>query len=160
MVGASLAIALSSENIRIAVIEPVTPRTQDQPSYDDRGLALSISSQRILQQLGLWDAVCSTANPIEHVHVSDQHHFGFVRLHAERMQVLALGHVVLARELGRVLMDRINATANIDFICPAQVSDVVINAEKAEVTLLRDDKVSTITAQLVIAADGSHSAVR
>src|SRR5690606_17292559 len=114
----------------------------------------------ILQQLGLWDAVCSTANPIEHVHVSDQHHFGFVRLHAERMQVLALGHVVLARELGRVLMDRINATANIDFICPAQVSDVVINAEKAEVTLLRDDKVSTITAQLVIAADGSHSAVR
>jgi 2-octaprenyl-6-methoxyphenol hydroxylase len=160
MVGASLAVALSSENIRIAVIEPVTPRTQDQPSYDDRGLALSISSQRILRQMSLWDAVCSTANPIEHVHVSDQHHFGFVRLHAERMYVPALGHVVLARELGRVLMDRINATTNIDFICPAQVSDVVIHTEKAEVTLLRDGKTSTITARLVIAADGSHSPVR
>jgi 2-octaprenyl-6-methoxyphenol hydroxylase len=160
MVGASLAVALSSENIRIAVIEPVTPRTQEQPSYDDRGLALSISSQRILQQLGLWDAISATANPIAHVHVSDQYHFGFVRLHAERLHVPALGHVVLARELGQVLMGRISATKNIDFICPAQVSDVVIHADKAEVTLLRDDTTSTITAQLVIAADGSHSPVR
>ena len=160
MVGASLAVALSSENIRIAVIEPVTPLNLNQPSYDDRGLALSLSSQRILQQLGLWNAISTTANPIEHVHVSDQHHLGFVRLHAERMSLPALGHVVLARELGLVLMDRINATSNIDFICPAQVNDIVIHPEQAEVTLLRDGKVSTITAQLVIAADGSHSAVR
>ena len=40
MAGASLAIALAAENIRIALIEAVSPRAESQPSYDDRGLAL------------------------------------------------------------------------------------------------------------------------
>src|SRR3972149_5109010 len=126
MAGASLAIALAAENIRIALIEAVSPRAESQPSYDERGLALSLASQRILISLDLWDAVSSSANPIEHVHVSDQYHFGFVRLHAEQMHLPALGHVVLARELGRILMERINVTKNIQFICPAQVNHITI----------------------------------
>lgn len=160
MAGASLAIALAAENIRIALIEAVSPRAESQPSYDDRGLALSLASQRILISLDLWDAVSSSANPIEHVHVSDQYHFGFVRLHAEQMHLPALGHVVLARELGRILMERINVTKNIQFICPAQVKDIVIHPEQAEVTLLQDGNTSEITAHLVVAADGSYSPVR
>ncbi len=160
MTGASLAVALAAGNTRIAVIEAVSPRAENQPSYDDRGLALSLSSQRILNGLGLWDVICKSANPIEHVHVSDQHHFGFVRLHAEQMHLPALGHVVLARELGRILMERISVTKNIHFICPAQVKDIVIRPERAEVTLLQDGCSSKLTAQLVAAADGSYSPVR
>lgn len=160
MAGANLAIALAAENTRIALIEAISPCAESQPSYDDRGLALSLSSQRILNSLGLWDAVCDSANPVEHVHVSDQHHFGFVRLHAEQMHLPALGHVVLARELGRILMERINVTKNIHFICPAQVKDIVIHPEQAEVTLLQDGNTSKTTAQLVVAADGSYSPVR
>jgi 2-octaprenyl-6-methoxyphenol hydroxylase len=160
MAGASLAIALAAENTRIAMIEAVLPGAEDQPSYDDRGLALSLSSQRILNSLDLWDAVCDSANPIEHVHVSDQHHFGFVRLHAEQMNLSALGHVVLARELGRILMERISVLNNIHLICPARVRDIVIHPDHAEVILLQDGNKSKITAHLVVAADGSSSPVR
>jgi len=160
MAGASLAIALAAENIRIALVEAVSPRAESQPSYDDRGLALSLSSQRILNRLGLWDAVCDSANPIEHVHVSDQHHFGFVRLHAAQMHLPALGHVVLARELGRILMERVSVLKNIHFFCPARVKNIVIQPEQAAVTLLQDGNTSNITAHLVVAADGSSSPVR
>jgi 2-octaprenyl-6-methoxyphenol hydroxylase len=160
MVGATLAIALSAANTRIALIEAVSPRAASQPSYDDRGLALSLSSRKILAGLGLWDAISKTANPIEHVHVSDQHHFGFVRLHAEPMQLPALGHVVLARELGKVLMDRISSADNIDFVCPAQVQRVAIHPERVEVTVLENGTTSALTAQLLVAADGAHSPVR
>jgi len=47
MIGASLACALCCENIRIAVIEAVSYHAPDQPSYDDRGLALSLSTVQI-----------------------------------------------------------------------------------------------------------------
>ena len=102
MVGACLATALGTTDSRIAVVEAVSPGSEQQPSYDDRGLALSLSSQRVLQALGLWQQLAATANPVRHVHISDQHHFGFVRLHAETLNLSALGYVVLARELGRV----------------------------------------------------------
>ena len=160
MVGATLAIALAADNNRIALIEAVSPHAENQPSYDDRGLALSLSSQRVLNYLGLWDAICDSAIPVEHVHVSDQNHFGFVRLHAQQMHLPALGHVVLAREIGQILMEQINVRKNIHFICPAQVNKIVVHTAQAEVTLLRGGITSKATAQLVIAADGSSSPVR
>ena len=57
LVGASLACALSNEDVRIAIVEPVTPKMAEQPSYDDRGLALSYSTLQILKGLG----ICSFA---------------------------------------------------------------------------------------------------
>jgi len=158
MVGASLASALCVEQFRIAIVEAVSSRSDNQPSYDDRGLALSLSSQRILAGLGLWDKLCST--PIRHVHVSDRKHFGFVRLHAEMLHIPALGYVVTARELGRVLLDRLDMTDNIEFFCPATVDAVRIEPACAKVIVNIDGVTRTLTSQLVIAADGTHSRSR
>ena len=49
MVGASLAIALTNSSLRIAIIEAVSAKSDQQPSYDDRGIALSYGSQRIFE---------------------------------------------------------------------------------------------------------------
>ena len=49
LVGASLACALSPLGLKTALIEAVAFRAASQPSYDDRTLALSASSCRILQ---------------------------------------------------------------------------------------------------------------
>ena len=159
MTGASLAVALAGENIRIAIIEAVSPRSDDQPSYDDRGLALSLSSQRVLQGLNLWEKVSATSCPVQHVHVSDQHHFGFVRLHAEAMSIPALGYVVVARELGRILLEKINSANNIDLICPASIEDIVIQTDRAVINLKQGNEDKLISGRLLVAADGSHSTV-
>jgi len=160
MVGASLACALHEENSRIAVIEPVSPRTLDQPSYDDRGLALSLASQRILAGLGLWRSVSGSANPIRHIHVSDRHHFGFVRLDAEMMQLQALGYVVIARELGRVLLDHLAKAKTIDVFCPATVNGVNLESDHTKVDIDVGGDKKTLTSRLMIVADGTHSEVR
>ena len=65
MVGASLALALADSGLSIALIEAVSPASDNQPSYDDRGLALSLSSQRIFAALGVWQQVEQNANPIK-----------------------------------------------------------------------------------------------
>lgn len=49
-VGAALACALSSSNLTIAVIEAVSAKADIQPSYDDRGLSISLSSKKYFRQ--------------------------------------------------------------------------------------------------------------
>ena len=44
MVGASLACAIAPTNLSIALIEPALFNDDQQPSYDDRGISLSPSS--------------------------------------------------------------------------------------------------------------------
>jgi len=160
LVGASLACALSNENVRIAVIEPVTPGMAVQPSYDDRGLALSYSTIQILDCLGIWQSIKKNANPIRRVHVSNRKHFGFVHLHADMMQVAALGYVVIARDLGQGLLKKINEAKNIDVLCPANVEGINVLSELAEVTINKNNKTKTIKSKLVVAADGTQSKLR
>ena len=158
LTGASLALAAGAG--RIALIEAVPPTSVSQPSYDDRGLALALSSQRILHALGVWDAVRRVATPIEHIHISDQHRFGAVRLHAEEMGMPALGYVVLARSLGQALMQMVNTTPAIEFICPARVTGVVNGPGQTEVTLVQGGKERTISGRLLVVADGTDSHLR
>lgn len=163
-VGAALACALSNNNssssLKIAVIEAVSAKADIQPSYDDRGLSISLSSKNILDNLGLWQNISLHANPIKNIHVSDQHHFGFVRLDAASMGVSALGYVVLARELGKAFMQCIEASDNIDLLCPASVTDVEISDSTASVKVNIDGTEKTITSSLLVAADGTESRTR
>lgn len=160
LTGASLALALAPEAERIALIEAVSPASENQHSFDDRGLALALSSQRILQGLGVWEEISSQAIPVEHIHVSDRHHFGMVRLHADDLHLPALGYVVKARVLGQALMRKISAIPNIEFICPAVVTNLALNAEQADITLTRDGQQDHLTGRLLVAADGAHSSLR
>ena len=163
-VGAALACALSNNkgnsSLRIAVIEAISSKSDIHPSYDDRGLSISLSSKNILDNLGLWKNISPNSNPIKHIHVSDQHHFGFVRMDAESMNVPALGHIVLARELGKAFMKNIEAADNISLLCPASVTDVEISDSLAKVTVNIKGVNKVITSKLLVAADGAESKTR
>ncbi len=167
-VGAALACALThlqqsasaNNRLRIAVIEAVSPKADAQPSYDDRGLSISLSSKNILDNIGIWQNIASHSNPIKKIHVSDQHHFGFVRLDAESMSLPALGYVVLARELGKAFNEVIKAADDIDLFCPALVTEIEMSISCASVTLNDEGNVTTITGKLLVAADGAESKSR
>ncbi len=158
MVGASLACALAPTGLRIAVIEAVTVKHNQQPSYDDRAITLTPSSQRILDHVGIWQQIQSTA--IKKIHVSEQGHFGFVRLDAMAVDHTELGHVVVARTLGRSLHDRMSALVNITLICPAKLQHFQRTEAGMTIKILRSDRVETITTGLLVGADGSRSLTR
>ena len=161
MVGASLACSLiKQQDLRIALVETVPAKADQQPSYDDRGLALSMSSRRILQKVDVWPEISASACTIRQIHVSDRGHFGCVRLHAGDMNVDALGHVVIARELGQVLMQKISAAGNIDFICPAEVSEILVEYNGISVGLTGTGAPEKLSGKLLVAADGSNSKIR
>lgn len=159
-VGASLACALGSQPLRICLVEAVPRQAYHQPSYDDRGLVLAPASQRILTGLDFWSCIETEVTAIQRIHVSDENHFGFTHLDAEMLGMAALGHVVPARRLGQALATRLEALANLEILCPARLHSLHIEPDCIEATILDGEQPRSLSARLLIAADGASSAAR
>jgi len=157
MVGASLACALKNSSLKLAVIEAFASDSDSQPSYDDRGIALSYGSQRIFTSMGLWPQLSSHCTAINDIHVSDRGHFGVTRLSAQAEKVPALGQVITARAIGKVLNHALSQQQNLELINPATVSN--LEQQQDSVLLTLADK-RTLSAKLIVAADGAQSTIR
>lgn len=160
MVGATMAYALSPLPLRIGVIEAVPFKSDSQPSYDDRAIALAYGSARIIQAMGLWGQLQDQTSPIRKIHISDRGHFGVTRIDSAREQVEALGYVVENRVVGAVLAEALPALENVELICPATVSQVALSEAGAQVSVTAEAGERPLSARLVIAADGGNSEVR
>ncbi len=160
MVGASLALALAGRGLRIALIEAHAFKSGGQPSYDDRSIALAYSSRRVFDAIGVWPSLESLVEPIRDIHVSDRGHFGVTRLHAEDEGVSALGYVVTARQLGHVLLDRLADESSLEIFAPASVVNFRDQGDRVQVDVERDGLMSSLSCQLLVAADGGNSAIR
>lgn len=160
MVGASLACTLAPLGLRIAVVEAVTLKDEQQPSYDDRGITLSPSSRQILQHIGVWQAVQAHVNPIKKIHVSEQGRFGFTHLDPSQTGDNELGYVVVARSLGQALHKKMLSFDNVSFICPAELKHFQQTEMGMCIEVSRSTGNEVLTAGLLVGADGSRSLVR
>jgi 2-octaprenyl-6-methoxyphenol hydroxylase len=161
MIGASLALALSPLGLRIAVVEAVARGEIRQPSFDDRSTALSRSTQRMFEAMGLWDDVIAAATPIRRIHVSDRGRFGFSHIDAAQQGVDALGYVVINRVLGDVLQSALTKADAVDVVCPARVVDIDTGGDSASAKIeVSGGDQHDIECQLLVAADGANSTLR
>ncbi|MDJ0711889.1 MAG: 2-octaprenyl-6-methoxyphenyl hydroxylase [Woeseiaceae bacterium] len=161
MIGTSLALALAPLGLRIAVVEAVERQAAAQPSFDDRTTALSRSTQRMFEAMGLWPEIVAASTPISSIHVSDQGRFGFSHIDAEEQGVEALGYVVVNRVLGSVLQDALDLAAGVDVLCPARICEVAVAPDAALVTVDHGSgRTESLSCALLVAADGANSAVR
>ena len=160
MIGTSLGLALAPLNLRVGVIEAVARGAERQPSFDDRSTALSRSSQRAFEAMGLWSDIAAASTPIKNIHVSDKGHFGFSHIDAEEQDVEALGYVVINRVLGRVLQSSLGSVDRLDLMCPAKICEVRTSADNVTATIEEPGGQRTLTCRLLVAADGANSSVR
>ena len=159
LAGASLACALKHSSLKIAVVEAYPVNTDSQPSYDDRTIALSYGSRCIFDSMGLWSSLAPYAEPIDTIHISDRGHFGVTRLTKEQEAVEALGYVMENRRVGLQLYEDMNTADNITLYCPANLTSLLQNENQVSVDVEVDSKPQTLTAKLLVAADGNHSQV-
>ncbi len=160
MVGASFACALRNTALKIGIIEAYPFGSLKQPSYDDRSIALAYGSRRIFEGMGLWEALQDHVTPIDKIHVSNRGYFGVTRLDCRENRVEALGYVVENRVLGSVLADSLMRSSNIDLITPAKVVGLNVEASQTTISIARDAERFSLTAPIVVAADGDRSVVR
>ncbi len=160
LVGASLACALAPLGLKLCLLEAVTPKASAQPSYDDRTLALSASSCRILQGLDLWPGLQAHATAIREIHVREMHQPFNVLLNPAELGLESFGHVVEARAFGAVVMQRLGELPNFDLHCPAEFSSLQAGDDAVQVSYRCGDSAQTVQARLVVGADGAESLLR
>lgn len=161
MIGSSLAAALASLDLRVAMVEAVDRGAGEQPSFDERSTALSRSTQRSFEAIGLWRDIAAASTPIARIHVSDKGHFGFAHIDAVEQGVEALGYVCINRVLGAVLAAALEDARNLVQYCPARIVDVSRGADSAAVTVEHGDGGrERLEARLLVVADGARSTVR
>ena len=160
LVGASLACALENSSLSVHVVEAHPLRSDLQPSYDDRTVALSWGSRCIFEGMGIWDAMADRVEAIKTIHISDKGHFGATRLRHEEEDVDALGYVAENRVLGDVLYQRLQQNSKLELHCPAELLSIDQNDDRVVATIKDKGKESVVSARLLVAADGVISQVR
>lgn len=160
LVGAALGVALRGTGLRVTVAEAVPPRAAGQPSFDDRSTALAFTSRRILETLGVWEALGAHAHPIERVHVSQQGRLGVTRLSAAEENLPALGYVVPNRALGRALLDALDHAPDVEYIAPANVTGAEREEGCVRAVVETPAGARQVNAGLLVVADGARSPLR
>lgn len=155
LVGAGLAAALQSSGLQIALIDARLPANND-----PRLFALSESSCQFLKNLGVWPALAAHAAAIHQVHVSNQGHFGAVRLRNTDVELQALGHVIPARYIEAALNTALHALPCFTLYQPAYLKALQQMSDHVQLTVTTQGGENILRAALVIAADGAESTVR
>jgi len=157
LVGGSLACALAKTSLRLCVVEAVPPRSEAQPSYDERVIALSWGGRRIFEGIGLWEAIAAGAEPIRQIHISDRGRFGFTRLDHREEGVTALGYVAPAHRLGLAIQ---GGLAGVEMLCPARLLGARVRPDHVALEVAVGDDSRLLETRLLVAADGGDSSVR
>ena len=171
VVGTTLALALASLPLRVALVEQVDfKRSSSTPvGAVSKPFALNYASIRLLKTLIPWSVLVDQASPIETVHVSEQGRFGALRIKAHEFGMAALGYVIPSVQLAAVgiqlllqLSKKPLATGfSLDLLTPAECKAISKTANGWEALVL--DSAGTqlkIQTHLLIGADGSDSNIR
>ena len=165
MTGTTLALALSAftnGKMKIAVLERQPVKQHRQSGFDARCIALSDGScqkfARIILPDGqnLWQKIQPFSTHIEQIHVSDKGHSGIVEFSAREFHLQQLGAVVELQQVGQILLQAIEQTDNIDYLCLVEIAHLECSQDGVKISLKND---RTLTAQLLIGADGTRSEV-
>jgi len=160
LVGASLAIALDTAGIPSVLVEAAAPRVDDQPSYDERNLALARATVNGLDAIGVWAFARDRATPIVHIHTSRAGDFGSVRMDAASEGVDALGWTLPARELGAALLRRLDRCTHLTRLAPARVEAIERGEHGWRATIVADGERRQLSTPLLVGADGTMSGIR
>ncbi len=159
LAGNSLALALKDTGLRIAIVEANTRQQLHASPAGDRALALAAGTVKMLEALGIWSGINQAACAIKNIHISDRGHFGKTRLSAAKENVEALGYVITARDIEAHVAQQVEQ-ANIKVICPARVAGLMSGDNEVSVSLKQGDLASSVSARLLVGADGGQSSVR
>jgi len=155
LVGLTLASALDSSGLSTIVVDPADPALRKDATFDGRTSAVSSSSMRMLQTIGVADHLAEPGCPIWRIAVADGLEPG--GLHFDPDDGDPLGFMHENRHLRAALQARAEAGKSIWLMWKSRVASVE-RGDSGVVVSLEDGR--SLSAPLLIGADGRNSATR
>ena len=159
--GCALALATAQAGFTVTVIDAVPLPRHKHPAFDGRAYALALTSARLLQRIGVWDAIADHTQPMLKIKVTDGRagegpapwmmHFD----HAE-IEEGPMGHMVEDRHLRRAFLDAMAAEPRITHLSDETVTAQTVKTGAVAVTLASGQ---TLTGKVLIGCDGRGSGV-
>ncbi len=157
MIGAASAVALANLGLKIALVE-LSPchEFSAQSSFDLRVSAISVATQQLLEQLDAWHSLSQKRLcPYSRLGVWETE-LSYTEFDAQKIEQPILGHIVENKLIQLSLWEVVSSNNNITTFCPDTLKAFTQNTEQVIVEL----ESQTITAKLLVAADGANSKVR
>jgi 2-octaprenyl-6-methoxyphenol hydroxylase len=155
LVGLALASALDSSGLSTIVVDPADPAGRSDATFDGRTSAVSSSSMRMLQTIGVADHLAEPGCPIWRIAVADGLKPG--GLHFDPDDEEPLGFMHENRHLRAALHARADAGKNVWLLWKSRIA-TVDRTDTGVVVSLEDGR--KLSAPLLVGADGRNSATR
>lgn len=157
--GLTLAGVLGNKGVDCICIDRETPATQATLTYDGRTTAISYASYLTLQSAGAWETALPDSEPILDIRVADGGSPFFLHFASDKDgNGQPFGWIIENRLLRLALTQNVRRLKkHVTHLAPAEIRKF-IREESAVGVALKDG--TTITAPLMIGADGRKSSVR
>ena len=165
MIGSALALGLARQGWHVglvegtnhdALVETPAPATTVE-DFEPRVSAISVASQRLLEQLGVWDEITAGRHcPYQTMTVWDGDGTGRIQFEAAELQARALGTIVENRSIVRALFRALEPSP-VELIEGTRIAGCKRLPESYSVEL-EDGR--ALSAGLVVGCDGANSRLR
>ncbi len=162
LVGLTAALLAAKQNFKVALLSIDKPvLTWPASTIDIRCSAINGASKKIMQSLDVWEAICTQGvSPYQKMHVWDASGFGEITFDANDVAKPELGHIIENRVMLKALWEKALDTANVKLIVPGQPVSYSLKDTHCELTLESASEHKTISATVILGADGAHSWLR
>jgi 2-octaprenyl-6-methoxyphenol hydroxylase len=159
LVGLTLAVALERHGVTSIVVDAAEPASQIAPAFDGRATAVSSSSWRMLDAIGVGAHLEGFGCPIRSIRVSDGLRPGALTFDPGRDEEMAepLGIMFENRLLRQALQRSAAAAPGVTVLAPAEAREIVRDTHGVRAALA-DGRL--VTAALLVGAEGRNSPTR
>jgi len=157
MVGSALAPIVAAAGLDVVLVDREDPAVLTSVPFDGRASAIAYASQRLMTTTGLWDGMAAHAEPIREIRVSEGGSPFFLHFDHADLGTAPLGHMLENRHIRQALFAATQQTPGVEVKANVAVTTVDGSGARALATLSDGQ---TISAELVVAADGVRSALR
>ncbi len=164
LTGAACALAIAKTGagakLKIALLEASTGSQHfAAEQFDPRVVALTEASRGWLQTLGVWQEVVEQrVCPYRRMVVRDAEGTAAMEFDCREVQQDNLGHIVEHSALLNAMRKKLAEVPNVELLCPARISEIRRGASTGDIELALENH--SISARLLVGADGSNSRVR
>lgn len=156
-VGLCLALACAARGLSVQVVDKQSEAQLADPGYDGREVALTHRSIRLLRALGVWQELPPDAVwPLARARVMDGQHQGF-EVSAASVGQAYLGMFVSNHQIRKAAWAAVVRQPRIEVRTASTLESIELASGGARLTLADGD---SLTAQVLVAADGRFSASR